>query len=270
MKRALYSILAVLLCSCHASEKIIYLQDLELDREEAIVNPKDITVQPRDQISIVVSCKEPQLAMLFNLVEVTNRLGSQNTGRMSSRQGDVSGYTVDADGYIEFPILGRIYVAGMTRKQIADLIKDKLVSEDWIKDPTVTVEFLNLHFSVLGEVARPGQYAINDDRINLLEAISLAGDLTIMGVRSAVYVIREDNGKRIAYKVDLRSKDLFDSPVYYLQQNDIIYVEPNKIRAGQSTANENAVRSVSLWVSLASVITSIISIVSVMSIRWGK
>lgn len=267
MKKILYVLLAVFLCGCHASEKVIYLQDLVLDQEESITNPKDITVQPRDRISIVVSCKEPQLAMLFNLVDVSNRLGGQATGRLGAHSGDVSGYTVDAEGYIEFPVLGRIYVAGLNRKQIADLIKDKLVSGDWIKEPTVTVDFLNLHFSVLGEVARPGQYAMSDDRINILEAISLAGDLTIMGVRSAIYVIREDNGKRIAHKVDIRSKDIFESPVYYLQQNDIIYVEPNSVRAGQSTINENNVRSITLWVSLASVITSIISIVSILSLR---
>lgn len=265
MKKALYLLsLAVLLCGCHASEKIIYLQDLELEQEASIANPRNITVQPRDKISIIVSCQEPQLAMPFNLVDTPIRFGSQNA---RSETKTVLGYTVDSEGDIEFPILGQLHVGGMTRKQISDLICDKLVSEGWLKDPTVTVEFLNLHFSVLGEVSRPGQYSINDDRINILEAISLAGDLTITGVRSAVYVIRESDGNRISYKVDLRSKDIFESPVYYLQQNDIIYVEPNKIRAGQSTANENALRSVSLWVSVASMLASIISIVSILTFR---
>lgn len=262
MKKILYSLLsAALLASCTATKNVVYLQDNILDREEAIVNPKDITVQPRDQISIVVSCREPQLAMLFNLVEVTNRIG--NTTAAGQNTSSVSGYTVDTDGFIEFPILGRIYVAGLTRKQIADLVKDKLVSEDWIKEPTVTVEFLNLHFSILGAVKSPGQYAMSDDRINIIEALALAGDLDIMGRRDAIYVIREENGKRITRKVDIRSKDIFESPVYYLQQNDIIYVEPNKILAGQSTANENSLRSISLWMSSLSFLTSIVTLIGV-------
>ena len=131
------------------------------------------------------------------------------------------------------------------------------MEEDLVKDPVVTVEFMNLYFSVLGEVKTPGKYSITKDHISLLEAISMAGDLTIYGKRDAIFVIREENGERVTHWVDIRSKDIFTSPVYYLKQNDVVYVQPNKVRAGQSTINENNVKSVSLWISIGSFLTSL-------------
>ncbi len=132
-----------------------------------------------------------------------------------------------------------------------------MIKKNLILDPVVTVNFLNLHISVLGEVAHPGQISIDRDQINLLEAISKSGDLTIYGRRDSVLVIREENGQRTTYDVDLRTNKLFDSPVYNLKQNDIIYVRPNSTRAGQSTVNDNNVKSVSLWLSIASFLTTI-------------
>lgn len=116
---------------------------------------------------------------------------------------------------------------------------------------------MNLYFSVLGEVKSPGKYDITKDRISLLEALSMAGDLTIYGKRDAIYVIREENGERVTYRVDIRSREFFRSPVYNLKQNDVVYVQPNKVRAGQSTINENSVKSVSLWISIGSFISSL-------------
>ena len=210
-------------------------------------------MQPKDQISILVSSKDPQLAALFNLPRVQYRVGesSQNSG------GDVSGYTLDTEGYIDFPVLGRLYVAGMTKSEIASFIKKRLMDENLINDPVVTVEFMNLYYSILGEVNSPGKYMITKDQITLLEALSMAGDLTIYGKRDAVFVVREEDGQRVTHWVDLRTQDLFRSPVYYLKQNDVIYVQPNKVRAGQSTINENNVKSVSLWISIASFLSSL-------------
>lgn len=164
---------------------------------------------------------------------------------------------MDSQGNIDFPVLGELHVAGMTRKEVSTMIKDRLVSEDLVKDPIVTVEFLNLHFTAIGDIGAPGQYSIGNDQINLFEAIAMAGDLNITGKRDAVYVIREEDGHRITHKVDLRSADVFDSPVYYLQQNDIIYVEPNGMKAGQSTVNENSWKSVGMWMSITSFLLSI-------------
>ena len=175
----------------------------------------------------------------------------------NNNNGEISGYTLDDKGAIDFPVLGNLTVAGMTRSQIAALVKQRLKEENLVNDPVVTVEFMNLSFSVLGEVKTPGKYSISKDYITLLEAISMAGDLTIYGKRDAIFVIREEKGERVTHWVDLRSCDLFKSPVYYLKQNDVVYVQPNKVRAGQSTLNENSVKSVGLWISIGSFLTSL-------------
>lgn len=253
-KILLMAMLALALASCNTSKKIVYFQDIQVNRPEAITEARDITVQPKDQISILVSSKDPQLAALFNLPRVQYRVGDNN---MQNTNGDVSGYTLDTEGYIDFPVLGRLYVAGMTKSEIASYIKKRLMDENLINDPVVTVEFMNLYYSILGEVNSPGKYMITKDQITLLEALSMAGDLTIYGKRDAVFVVREEDGQRVTHWVDLRTQDLFHSPVYYLKQNDVIYVQPNKVRAGQSTINENSVKSVSLWISIASFLSSL-------------
>lgn len=253
-KILLMAMLALALASCNTSKKIVYFQDIQVNRPEAITEARDITVQPKDQISILVSSKDPQLAALFNLPRVQYRVGGTD---VQNNNGDVAGYTLDTEGYIDFPVLGRIYVAGMTKSEIASYIKKRLMDENLINDPVVTVEFMNLYYSILGEVNSPGKYMITKDQITLLEAISMAGDLTIYGKRDAIFVVREEDGQRVTHWVDLRTQDLFHSPVYYLKQNDVIYVQPNKVRAGQSTINENSVKSVSLWISIASFLSSL-------------
>ncbi|NDV57781.1 polysaccharide biosynthesis/export family protein [Bacteroides sp. 519] len=257
MNKNLFSILilCLLLASCGTSKKILYLQDMPINQLEQITNKTDITIQPKDMISIVVSSKDPQLALLFNLPRATVRM--DHLSNNSSSNGEILGYTVDSKGNIDFPVLGYLNVKDKTREQLAQFIKAKIMEEDLIKDPVVTVDFLNLHFSVQGEVASPGEYSIDRDNITLLEAISKAGDLTIYGKRDGVIVIREENNTRIAHQVDLRSTDLFNSPAFYLKQNDVIYVQPNTVRAGQSTVNDNNVKSVSLWISIASFLTTL-------------
>jgi polysaccharide export outer membrane protein len=240
----------LLLSSCHTSKQILYLQDAEMNKPLPVEKAADITIMPKDVISIAVTARDNELAMIYNLPRASARLGQQSSAL--SQQGEFLGYSVDSEGTIDFPELGALYVAGMTRKQLADMIKNRLNSEGMLKNPVVTVEFLNLKVNVVGEVARPGNISIGRDNMTLLEAISMAGDLTIYGKRDGVMVIREENGERTIYKLDLRSTDLFASPAYNLKQNDIVYVEPNNVRAGQSTVNENNLKSVSLWISLAS------------------
>lgn len=249
-------LLLALLTSCNTSKEILYFQDIAVNQSETIKDARDITVQPKDQISIVVSSKDPQLAALFNLTKIQYRAGYSDL-RGGNNNGEISGYTLDEKGDIDFPILGTLHIADMTKSQIAALIKKRLIEENLVNDPVVTVEFMNLYFSVLGEVKTPGKYSITKDRISLLEAISMAGDLTIYGKRDAIFVIREENGERVTHWVDIRSKDIFNSPVYYLKQNDVVYVQPNKVRAGQSTINENSVKSVSLWISIGSFLSSL-------------
>ena len=211
---------ASLLGSC-AAPKVAYFTDLKPGMAEQVLNPLEIRVRPEDKISILVNSKDPLLMDLFNL-----------------------------------PIISR--QIGIRSEEIALCIKEELISKNLVKDPVVTVEFMNLTVSVLGEVANPGRFNIDKDRLTLLDALSMAGDLTVYGKRENVLVQREENGKKTLYRVNLNSGyDLYASPVYYLQQNDIVYVEPNSVRARQSTVNGNNVRSTSFWLSLASLLTTI-------------
>lgn len=254
----LYACLPVLLlatASCSTYKKINYLQDVVPDKAERIAINKGILIQPKDMISIVVSSRNPELALMFNLPVISYQAGSEVVSGQGTQR--LLGYVVDNDGNIDFPVLGLIKAAGMTRWELANEIKSMIIEQNYIKDPVVTVEFMNFKISVMGEVTAPGTYTIEGDKITLLQALSLAKDLTIFGRRDNVSVIREQDGERVIYQVDLRSVSLFESPAYYLQQNDIVYVEPNKVRAGQSTINENNVKSVSLWVSVGSFLTSL-------------
>lgn len=245
----------LILSSCNTSKKIIYFQDAVAEQRISLSNSSEIVIMPKDEISIVVSSRDAELAALFNLPRYAYALGSDYFSENQNSQ--IMGYTVDASGNIDFPVLGTIQVGGLTRKQLSTKIKDQLLAESLLKDPVVAINFLNTQISVLGEVKNPGKYSITRDQINILEAISLAGDLTIYGKRDGVLVIREQNENSIIYKMDLRSSDVFSSPGYYLQQNDIVYIEPNSVRAGQSTLNENSVKSVTLWISVASFLTTL-------------
>ena len=242
--------MAVFFTACTSTKKIIYLQYVVPLKQQEIEQKYEVIIHGDDLLAIMVNSRDPELALPFNMPMVSYQLGS-NTGG----QKRVLGYLVDTNGNIDFPILGEIHVEGLTRMQLTELIKNKLIEGDLIKDPIVTVQFLNFKISVMGEVGRPGSFTISGDRITLLEALSMAGDLTIYGRRDRVGVIRENNGKRTILFHDLRSADIFNSPCYYLQQNDIVYVEPNKAKSGQSSINQN--NSIGVWVSVISLLTTI-------------
>lgn len=247
----------LILWSCKAPEKISYFQDLHPGvSENEIVNPRDIKVRVEDKLLIVVNSRDPQLTTMFNLPYISQSIGfAANT---AGRSQGVAGYTIRKDGTIDFPVLGSIQVVGKTREQIASLIKNELTGRNLLKDPVVTVEFMNLTYSILGEVARPGRYNIEKDKVTILDAISSAGDLTIYGKRENVLVMRNENGLQRVYEVNLCSgNDIYNSPVYFLQQDDVVYVEPNKMRARQSTVNGNTIFTPSFWVSVISLATSI-------------
>lgn len=250
---------AILLSSCasqRAVEKVRYFQDLEDGASYATRVEQAITVKPEDKLTIVVNSKDPELAGMYNLPVISRYLAAE--GSSFSQNQSVASYTVDRKGNIDFPILGSIKVEGRTRDEIAEKIKSELVDRNLIRDPVVTVEFMNMYISVLGEVNKPGRYNFNQDRLTLIEALGLAGDLTIYGRRDNVKVLREVDGQQKVFMVDLRSgADLYNSPVFYLQQKDIIYVDPNVVRMRQSTVNGNNVRSTSFWISIASVLTSV-------------
>ena len=244
--------------SCSTPKEISYFQDLQPGVTElTITDPVEIKVRPKDKLSILVNAQDQKLTNMFNLPIVSQQIGQESTGSSGTSRG-VSGYTVDSFGDINFPVLGKIRVEGMTREQIADYLTKQLKEQELIKDPVVTVEFMNLGVSVLGEVNKPGRISINRDNMTILDALSEAGDLTIFGKREKVLVLRQEDGKQRVYGVNLCSPDhIYTSPVYYLQQNDVVYVIPNNTKSRQSTVNGNTVRSTSFWISLASLITSI-------------
>ncbi len=251
------SCLVLLLNGCGSTNSVSYFQDIHYNDSMLLAKPHVITFQPGDKVSIVVNSKDPKLADLFNLPTISYRVG-QGSSTLSSYNSQVSLYTVDSNGDIDFPVVGTIHIGGETREQTAELIKGILIGKDLLKDPVVTVEFGNLYFSVLGEVSKPGQYTIDRDQVTILDAISKAGDLTIYGVRDSIKVLRQVDGMQKTYKVNLMSwKDLSSSPAYYVKQNDVIYVTPNETKARQSTVNGNTIRSTSFWISIASLITSI-------------
>ena len=257
IQNCVFLCLIAFLASCSAPKEVLYLQDIASIKEENIDKNYEVIIHKDDLLAILVNSKDPELALPFNLPVVTYQIGAQTTAQQR-----LLGYLVDQNGDIDFPILGKIHVEGLTRMQVTELIKQKLMSEDLIKDPIVTVQFLNFKVSVMGEVTRPGTFDISGDRITLLEALSMAGDLTIYGRRDRVAVIREKDGKRRILYHDLRSSDIFQSPCYYLQQNDIVYVEPNKAKTGQSRINSN--NSVGVWLSAVSVLASITSLMVTM------
>ena len=207
-----------------------------------------------------MTSKDPELAVAFNLAIAQYRIGTGTNG--STAESKAAAYTVDPAGNIDFPLLGTLHVAGLNRYGVSELIKREILSRELVKDPVVTVEYLNAKISVLGDVRNPGDYQIERDNMTLLQALSAAGDLNITGLRQNVLVVREENGKDVAYRVDLTdTKSLMQSPAYYLRQNDIVYVEPNNTRKRQSTETANVFYNPTIWVSVASVLTSIAVII---------
>lgn len=248
---------AAVMWSCSTPKDVSYVQDINEGTYQMATLSGAIKAAPDDKLSIVVNSKDPALAALFNLPVQAARIGSKYA--QSDFTSGISLYTVDAYGNIDFPLLGDVHVGGLTRSEIAREIKQKLIQENLIKDPTVTVEFANAGISVLGEVAHPGRYAMASDRVTILEGLAMAGDLTIQGERKNVVVMRENpDGSTQVYKVNLTSaNDLYASPAYYLQQNDVIYVDPNAYKKRQRQANGNTTLTASFWLSVASLLTTI-------------
>ena len=247
-------LLSFLLAACQSYKKVPYLQDVEAvnqaTQQETLYDAK---IMPKDLLTIVVSCTSPELAAPFNLtIASPSNLSIQYT----TTQPVLQQYLVDNEGKISFPVLGALTVGGLTKKQAEQLIVDKL--KPYMKEnPIVTVRMVNYKISVIGEVARPGTFTISNEKVNLLEALAMAGDMTVYGLRDNVKLIREDaNGKQQIVTLDLNKAETILSPYYWLQQNDIIYVTPNKAKA----RNSDVGNSTSLWFSATSILVSIVSL----------
>ena len=238
------------IASCSTQKKVPYFQDLRNGGSVEVALPQEITIKPGDKLSIHVNSKDEELVAPFNLRRSQQNIGSQT---------DLA-YTVDKDGNIEFPYLGSIRVEGMTRDDVAKHIKQELLDKKMVQDPTVIVDLSNLQISILGDVGKPGKYSIEKDKYTIIDAISEAGDLAITAKRDNIMVLRQENDEQKTYFVNLNDASLlFSSPVYYLQQNDIVYVEPNSKASGQSSINSNTLRSTSFWFSAVSLVLTLIT-----------
>ena len=244
----------VILSSCGSRKDAVYFQDVDLMHVSKSISNYNPPIKPDDMLTISVSALDQDAVRPFNL-PIASFAGQDGTiGREV-----LQNYLVDSNGNIDFPVLGTIKLAGLNRIQATTLLKDML--KEYIKNPIVVLRIINFKVTILGEVRNPGSFTIPNERITILEAIGLAGDLNIQAKRNNILVVREKKGKKSYVRVDLTSEDVFNSPVYYLEQNDVIYVEPNesKIKSSAVGPSTNATLTVvSILVTAAAVVASIV------------
>lgn len=253
------------LVSCMTPKDVAYFQDAEAIRGMTLQKEQPFRLRPKDKIDIVVNSSDPMLVQQFNLTSVTRNMNALGTtlAPQTSVGGSSSGsailaYTVDEQGDISFPILGKVAVGGKTRHEVAEYIRARLIERELVLDPVVNVEYVNLTVNVLGEVNRPGRINAQKDYLTILDAISEAGDLTITGQRENVLVMREVDGEDQTYVINLCDRQsMLTSPAYYLQQNDVVYVTPNPKKQRESRSLGNTLNQTSFWLSLASFLTTL-------------
>jgi polysaccharide export outer membrane protein len=252
IKNFLFIILITVFSSCVSKKDIVYFQYDEINQAEVSNSYKTI-IKPDDLLQITITALDIEAVRPFNLAAVTYATSSNSAIGVAQQQT----YLVDTKGEIEFPVLGKIKIGGLTRDETIDLLKSKL-SPDYIKDPNVNIRISNYKISVMGDVQRPGSYNVPNERITILDALALAGDVNISGQRNNILIIREEANKKVQYRVDIRSNNLLTSPVYYLQQNDVVYVEPNYARIQSASSNSNT----SLIISISSVLVALLTSIS--------
>lgn len=253
MIKVTYSfIIAILffgMSSCVSKKDIVYFGIDEIDQLK-ISNSYKITFKPDDLLQIIISSLDLEAVIPFNLPVISYATNNSAIGRPVQQT-----YLIDRNGNIDFPILGTIKLEGLTRDQAITLLKGKL-SKGYIKDATVNILITNFRVSVFGDVLRPGVFTIPNERITILEAIAMAGDLNISGQRNNILVLREENGKKMQYRVNLLSNKIVTSPAFYLQQNDVVYVEQNRAKSQSAASNSNN----GLFISITSIAITIVSL----------
>lgn len=253
----IFSLYLMLLTGCGFYKKVPYLQDVDMVMtNQDLLLMYDAKIMPKDLLTITVNCTDPEAAAPFNLT-VQTAYEASRTNQLT-QSATLQQYLVNNDGTIDFPVLGALTVGGLTKGEAENLICEKL--GEYLKEtPIVTVRMTNYKISVLGEVTKPGMFTISNEKVNIFEALALAGDLTIYGMRDNIKLIREDaSGKREIVTLNLNNADILTSPYYYLQQNDILYVTPNKIKAKNSDIGQ----STSVWFTGTSVLVSLVNIIA--------
>lgn len=245
-------VLGILFTSCVSKKRITRFQYDQINQEQVSNDYKTI-FKPDDLLQITVSAQDVKSVVPFNLPAVNF---SATTG-LAVAQPMQQQYLVDSQGNIDFPILGKIKVGGKEREEVIKEFKNRL-DPDYVKNPTINIFISNFKVTVTGDVSRPGTFTIPNERITILEALGLAGDINISGKRDNILVLREELGNKKAYRINLMSNEVFTSPVYYLQQNDMIYIEPNNAKAQSAAFNQNT----GLWVSIGSILISLMAVLT--------
>ncbi len=272
MKKQIFMALTVVaaaacLSSCVSSKKIIYFQgsDEKFAQAQQILQMYEMRLKPADQILIKVTCDQPELLEVFNL-DVTMGSGTRNGGNLSygnaGSMGSVYGYTIDNEGFVSLPMLGKVLVKDLTSDEAAKAIEQKIIEKNIIKEPDVTVRLLNARVAVLGAVRSPRVVSLTSERNTVLDVLSQCGDVSDQALRKNVTLYRETNGQRTMYHLDLTQADIFESPAFYVQQNDMIYVQPNKSQNVRSSAFSTFL---STGASILGVVSSIVALVIALS-----
>jgi len=243
------------LFSCASRKDLVYYQNIDGTKLQERANSYEIKIQPDDLLLIIVSAEDPEIAVPFNLMSVS----VESTVRPYTVSGQQTNqmYLVDANGTIDFPVLGNLKVGGLTRTEVLKMLKSKIAV--YIKDPIINLRITNFKVSVQGEVGVPGTYNVTSERITLVEALSMARDLTIYGVRNNILIIREIDGVKSYNRVDITQSNFINSPFYYLAQNDVVYVEPNQNKINGAAVGPNTGVLISITSLLITLITLIMT-----------
>ena len=250
----LFPFLVCFISSCAVGKKSVYFRNVpDSVSQVALAAFVEPIIQPDDILSINIETIDPKAAAAVSQLPVMPAVGASSASTVGGQE--ISGFAVDKDGNVEIPILGIIHIAGLTTYQTRELIKSK--ASRYFVNPTVQVRFVNFKITVLGEVTRPATYTLPNEKITLLDAIGLAGDLTIYGKRNNIMLIREEDGRKKTVRFDLNSYDIFKSPYFYLRQNDVIYVEPGRSKtAANNAARTQTISSIGAVISVAIVALS--------------
>ena len=252
------AIAILLLAACASPKNVAYIQNSEAFVADSSAFLYEAHIMPKDVLTITVNTVNPEISAPFNLV-ISPTLGNSLTGSQSVNSNRVlQTYLVSNDGTISFPVLGTLKVGGLSKAECEKLIHDRIIRYlNGKEDPVVTVRMANYKISVLGEVARPGMFTVNNEKINIFEALAQAGDLTIYGVRDRLKLFFfNDTATTEIYTMNLNDANIINSPCYYLQQNDIVYVEPNKVKARNSSVGQTT----TLWLTSTSILVSVASL----------